>query len=149
MFKGLGNLASIMKQARQMGGQMEDVNESLQGQRVKGESGAGMVEVEANGLGEVLSVKIDPTLIQSGDREMIEDLLPGAINQASAKAKQLHMEAMRSLTDGLNIPGLDDAFSQAMGSQEMGGPSAGGPSAGGPSAGGPSAGDDGIDGPKS
>lgn len=118
MFKGLGNLASIMKQARQMGGKMEEVNESLKGQRVKGEAGAGMVEVEANGLGEILSVKIDSSLIAGGDGEMIEDLLPGAINQASAKAKQLHMEAMRSLTDGFDLPGLDDAFNQAMGAQD-------------------------------
>ena len=115
MFKGLGNLASLMKQAKQMGSRMEEVNQQLKEQRATGSAGADLVKVEMNGLGEVLQVKIDPSLVESGDREMIEDLLPAAINQANAKAKQLHMEAMRGLTDGMDLPGLDEAMSQITG----------------------------------
>jgi hypothetical protein len=58
---------------------------------------------------------VDPTLFTSGDREMLEELLPAAINQAQAKAKQLHRAAMQSMTEGLNLPGLDEALAQLSG----------------------------------
>lgn len=112
MFKGMGNFASLMKQARELGGRMEEVNQQLQEQRVVGSAGADLVRVEANGLGEVLQVHIDPSLLESGDREMLEDLLPAAINQANQKAKQLHAESMQSLMD---VPGLEEAIGQFMG----------------------------------
>ena len=108
MFKGLGNLGNIMKQAQEMGGKMQQINDQLKAKRVVGNSGGGMVEVEATGLGEVLAVRIDPALVEKQDREMIEDLLPAAINAAQQKAKQLHAEQMQSLTGGLNLPGMED-----------------------------------------
>ena len=112
MFKGLGNLAALLRQAQQFSGKMQAINERLKGQRVTASTGGGMVEVEANGLGEVLRVRIDPTLVERGEREMIEDLLPSAVNQAVAKAKQCHFEAMKSITDGMNVAGLDEALSE-------------------------------------
>ncbi len=115
MFKGLTNLAGLRKQAQEMGCKMQGINEQLKSQRASASVGGGMVEVEVNGLGEVLHVKIDPTLVEKGDREMIEDLLPAAINQASAKAKQLHAEAMGALTAGLNVPGLNEAIAEMTG----------------------------------
>ena len=113
MFKGLGNLASLMRQAQQMGGKIQEVTEQLKARRVTGNAGGGLVEVEANGLGDVLKVSIDPTL--EGDREMLEDLLPGAINQAASKAKELHLEMMQSVTSDLDMPGLSEALSQITG----------------------------------
>jgi DNA-binding YbaB/EbfC family protein len=118
VFKGLSNIASLMRQAQQMGGKMQEISERLRGERATGAAGGGMVEVEVNGLGEVLSVKIEPSLVENGDREMIEDLLPAAINQAVAKSKQLHVEAMKSLTDGMDMPGLEEALSQITGGTE-------------------------------
>ena len=112
MLKGLGNIASLMRQAQQLSGKMQGVNDTLKAQRAKASTGAGMVEVEVNGLGEVLRVNIDPDLIQRGDREMIEDLIPAAVNQAVAKSRQLHMEAMKTITSDLKVPGLDEAISQ-------------------------------------
>ena len=112
MLKGLGNIASLMRQAQQLSGKMKDVNDSLKAQRATATTGAGMIEVEVNGLGEVLRVNIDPDLIQRGDREMIEDLIPAAVNQAVAKSRQLHMEAMKTITSDLKVPGLDEAISQ-------------------------------------
>ena len=109
MFKGLGNMASMIRQAQQMGGKMEEISAQLKTRRVTGTAGGGMVEVEANGLGEVLKVRIEPSL---NDREMIEDLLPAAINQAAAKAKSLHLEMMQSLTGGMDLPGLNDMLAQ-------------------------------------
>lgn len=110
MIKGLGNLANlgqIMKQAQELGGKMQEIQAELRAARVSGAAGGGMVEVDANGLGEVLAVRIDPSLMEKQDKELIEDLLPAAINDAAAKAKQKHVEAMQQATGGLNLPGLD------------------------------------------
>lgn len=118
MFKGLGNLgniANLMQQAQSMGGRMEEINNKLKGERVQGAAGGGMVEVEVNGLGEVLKLTIEPSLIEKGEAGMIEDLVPAAINQAQAKAKQLHADSMKTLTEGLNLPGLGDAISKFTG----------------------------------
>ena len=112
MFQNLGNLTSLLRQAQQAGSQMEEIQQRLKSERVTGAAGAGMIEIEANGLGEVLKVKIDPALVEKGDAEMIEDLLPAAINQVQVKAKQLHMDAVKSLTNGINIPGLNEALDQ-------------------------------------
>ena len=108
MFKGLGSIGNIMKQAQEMGGKMQQLTEELKTKRVVGSAGAGMVEVEANGVGEVLAVRIDPTLIEKQDRELLEDLLPAAINAAREKAQALHAEQMQSLTGGMNLPGMED-----------------------------------------
>lgn len=115
MFKSIANFASIMKQAQQMGSKMQELNERLKTERVAGSAGGEMVVVEMNGLSEVIRVKIDPTLVARGETEMIEDLTAAAINQALVKSKQLHMEAMKSLTDGVDMPGLQDALSQITG----------------------------------
>lgn len=118
MLKGLGNLAnigSLLKQAQQMGSKMQQVTEDLKKQRAQGSAGAGLVSVEVNGVGEVLSCQIDPSLITAGDREMVEDLLPAAINAALVKSKQLHAEAMKSMADGLDMPGLNSMLSQLSG----------------------------------
>ncbi len=118
VFKGLGNLTNlgaIMKQAQEMGGRMQAMQEELRGKRATGAAGGGLVEVDVNGLAEVLAVRIDPSLMERADREMIEDLLPAAFNAAQQKARQLHAEAMRSVTGGLSLPGLEDAMSQLTG----------------------------------
>lgn len=118
MFKGLGDLANlgqVMQQAQQMGAKMQEVQEALKAKRATGSAGAGMVEVDVDGHGEVLAVRIDPTLIQKADREMIEDLLPAAFNDARLKAKELHAEALKAVTGDLNLPGLDDALARFSG----------------------------------
>ena len=118
MFKGLGNIASLMKQAQNIGGKMGEISEELKAKRVTGNSGGGMIVVEANGLGHILSIKIDPVLKERNDFEMIEDLLPAAINEANAKAKQLHVDAMQSVTGGISIPGIDDMIKTYTGADE-------------------------------
>lgn len=118
MFKGLGglgDLAGLFKQAQEMGGKVEEVREQLKNERLTGTAGGDMVTVEVNGLCEVLSVKIDPGLVERGEREMIEDLVPAAINQASQKAKEKHAEMMKSVTGNLNIPGVDSAIEKFLG----------------------------------
>lgn len=110
MLKGLGNIASLMKQAQQMGSMMQSVTERLKSERVVGSAGGGMVEAEVNGVGEVLRVTVEASLVERGDREMIEDLIPAAVNQALAKAKQLHADAVKEMAGGLEVPGLDEAL---------------------------------------
>jgi DNA-binding YbaB/EbfC family protein len=121
LFKALGNLANIgtlMKQAQEMSGRMQALQEQLKTKRATGAAGGGLVEVEVNGLGEAMSVRIDPSLVEKGEREMIEDLLPAAINAAQTKAKQMHAEAMQAIAGELPIAGLSDAIMQLGGGNE-------------------------------
>ena len=120
MFKGLGDLANLgqmMQQAQQVGAKMQEAQEALKTKRATGSAGAGMVEVEINGGGEVLAVRIDPSLIEKQDREMIEDLLPGAFNDARQKAQALHAEAIKEATGGLNLPGMEEMLGRFGGQQ--------------------------------
>lgn len=110
MFEGLSNFGAILKQAQQMGSRMQEMNEKLKTIRATGSAGGGLVEVEVNGLGEMMRLTIDPSLIEKQDGELIEDLVPAAANQANAKAKEQHAEAMKDLTGGINLPGLDEAL---------------------------------------
>jgi len=114
MFKGLSNIGSLLKTAQQVGGQMHQMSEKLRQRRVTGSAGGGMVEIEVNGLMEVLGCRIDPTLVEQGDRELLEDLVATAVNQAIQAGKQLHAEAMKDLTGGIELPGLHDAMAKFM-----------------------------------
>ncbi len=112
MFKGLSNLGALIKQAQQIGGQMQNLSEELKGRRAQGTAGGGMVEIEVNGLLEVLRCRIDEQLVAQGDRELIEDLVAAAMNQAVAHGKQLHTDAMKGLTGDLDLPGVQEALAK-------------------------------------
>lgn len=116
MFNNLSNFAGLMQQAQQMGHEMQTIQEELKSRRVTGSSGGGMIQATCSGSGELIRVEIDPTLFERGEREMIEDLVPAAVNDALAKAKQMHSEMMQSLTGKLNMPGLDEALAKFSGS---------------------------------
>jgi nucleoid-associated protein EbfC len=105
VFKGLANLGTLLKQAQQLGGQMGQLTEEMRKRRVTGTAGAGMVEIEVNGLMEVLRCSIDPQLLAQNDRELIEDLVVAAVNQAIGKGKQMHADSIRDITGGLPLPG--------------------------------------------
>ncbi len=116
MFKGLGNIATLLNQAKNIGGQMEGVTEGLKAKQVIGEAGGSMIKVHANGLGQILKVEVDPILAEKKDVEMIVDLIPAAVNDAIAKSKALHVEAMQEVTGGMELPaGLGDTLKQMMG----------------------------------
>ncbi|MEX0586130.1 MAG: YbaB/EbfC family nucleoid-associated protein [Pirellulales bacterium] len=110
MFKGLANLASLVKQAQQVGAKLQGLNEQLKAKRVTGTAGGGMVQAEANGVGELISVRIDAALFAQNDRELIEDLIPAAVNQALERSRQLHAEGLKSMTEGVELPGLAEAL---------------------------------------
>src|SRR5262245_50972398 len=116
MFGALSNLSSLMKQAREMGARMEALQADLKQQRTVGAAGGGLVEIEMNGLQEALACRIDPKLLEQPDRELIEDLVRGAVNQAVGKAKQLHADALKSLTGGMELPsGIHEALGKLAG----------------------------------
>ncbi len=112
MLKGLGNIASMMKQASEMQGRIAEVKEQVAGLRVEGIAGGEMVKVQATGDLKIVSVTIEPSLIETGDREMMEELVAAAANQALQKAKDAAASAMSEVATGMNIPGLDDALSK-------------------------------------
>lgn len=116
MFKGLGNIAQLLKQAQNIGPHMQGVNEELKTKRITGTAGGGMVTVHANGLGHVMSIEVDETLREKNDLELVLDLLPAAVNDAVTKSRELHVQSMQSLTDGISLPGgLDDMLKQFSG----------------------------------
>lgn len=108
--KGFGNFAQIMKeaqkQAQAMQKKMEEIQHELKERVVEGSAGGGMVTAQMNGRQELLSVKIDPEVVDPEDVEMLEDLVVAAVNQATKKSQELYEQEMAKLTGGLNIPGL-------------------------------------------
>jgi DNA-binding YbaB/EbfC family protein len=119
MFKGLSNLAALIKQAQQISSHMGQITEAMKNHRVTGSAGGGMVEIEVNGLMEVLRCKIDLQLFAQGDRELLEDLVVAAVNQAIAKGKQMHAETMKELTGGIPLPSsLQEALEKFTGTEQ-------------------------------
>lgn len=98
--KGLGDL---MRQAQKMQAEMERLQEEAAGRRVEGSAGGGMVTAVANGRGELVSVRIDPEAAAE-DREMLQDLVVAAANDALRKARDLMRQEMGRLVGGLGLP---------------------------------------------
>ena len=96
-------LAGLMRQAQQMQENMRKVQEELAATEVEGQSGAGMVKVTMTCRHDVKRVKIDPSLL-ADDKEMLEDLVAAAMNDAGRKAEAAVQEKMGSLTGGLGLP---------------------------------------------
>jgi DNA-binding YbaB/EbfC family protein len=96
-------LAGLMKQAQQMQDNMKKAQEELAAIEVEGESGAGLVKVLINCRNDVKRVTIDPSLL-ADDKDMLEDLVAAAVNDALRKAEQTSQEKMSSVTAGLPLP---------------------------------------------
>lgn len=101
-----GNMASLMKQAQAMQEQMTKIQEEAASKQVTGTAGGGIVTVTVTGGMQVVSVKIDPEVVKSGDVEMLQDLTVAATNEALRNAREMMASELKSLTGGLNIPGL-------------------------------------------
>ena len=103
MSKMLGNL---MKQAQKMQEQVAQLQKELANRTVEATAGGGMVKVIANGNQQVISVKIDPTVVDPAEIEMLEDLVVAAVNEALRKAQEMTAAEVSRLTGGMKIPGL-------------------------------------------
>ena len=100
------DLGALFKQAQEMQSKMAEVQRDLADKRVDVSTGGGMVKIMANGINEIISVHIDDELINMKDREVLEDLITGAINEVHRKVKDMAQEEMTQLTGGVKIPGL-------------------------------------------
>lgn len=98
------NLGQMMKQAQQMQSRMAEMQAQLEQVEMTGVAGAGMVQVTLSGKGEVRRVKIDKSLLDPNDVEMLEDLIVAAFNDSRAKVDAHVQEEMAKLTGGLNLP---------------------------------------------
>jgi len=97
------NIGDLMKQAQQMQSNMQQMQEDLAKLEVKGEAGAGLVSVVMNGRHDVKRVSIDDSLL-SEDKEMLEDLLAAAVNDAVRKIENQNREQMAKMTAGMGLP---------------------------------------------
>jgi DNA-binding protein, YbaB/EbfC family len=100
----MADFSKILEQAQQMQGRLEKIQDELQGMTVTATSGGGMVTVEADGRGQITRVRIDPSVVNGGDVEMLEDLILVALRDAQQKSGELAKSEMSRLTGGLNLP---------------------------------------------
>ncbi|APG27881.1 nucleoid-associated protein [Syntrophotalea acetylenivorans] len=103
MAKGLGN---IMKQAQQMQQKMARMQEELQSREVEASAGGGMVTATVNGAQQLVNLKVEPSVVDPEDVEMLQDLVLAAVNEAIKKSQAMAQEEMSKITGGMNIPGL-------------------------------------------
>ncbi len=100
------NLGNMMKQAQKLQSKMMEMQEELGNRTVTVQVGGGMVEVVANGRQEVLSLRIDPEVVNPDDTEMLQDLILAAVNDALNRSREMVSDEMAKLTGGMKIPGL-------------------------------------------
>lgn len=107
MFKGLsqlGDMAGMMKQAQEMQKNMKAAQDEIDEMISEGEAGGGLVRVTAKGKGTVTSVSVDPTILRADSKEIVEDLLLAAVNDAQTKAADRAKKRLAEVTAGLPIP---------------------------------------------
>ncbi|CAO80351.1 YbaB/EbfC family nucleoid-associated protein [Candidatus Cloacimonas acidaminovorans] len=106
MLPGGKNMQQLMKQAQKMQAEIMKQQEELANTVFSASSGGGMVTVEMNGQFEVVSLKIDPQVVDPEDVEMLEDLITAAVQEVLNKVNEASSSVMSKVTGGINIPGL-------------------------------------------
>lgn len=101
--KGLGNLQNMIKQAKEM---QDNLQKQLAEMQIEGSSGGGMVVVILDGSKNLVSVKLDPEVVDKDDVEMLQDLITAAFNDASTKVDEEVSQKVGAMGAGLKIPGL-------------------------------------------
>ena|ERR671930_158300 len=104
MFKEIGQFANLMRNLPKIKEEVEQLQERVGRIVAEGDAGAGMVKVRVNGRMEVLACTLTDEALKSGDREMLEDLIKAATNQAITKARQLVAEETGKMATGLGLP---------------------------------------------
>lgn len=104
MFGGKGGLGGLMKQAQQMQEKMQKMQEEIAQMEVTGESGAGMVKVTLNGAHNCRRVEIDPSLLVEDEKELLEDLIAAAYNDAERRIDEVQKEKMSTVSGGMPLP---------------------------------------------
>ncbi len=101
-----GGIGNIMKQAQQMQRRMAELQEELANKQVEASSGGGMVTATVSGKQQLLGLKIEPTVVDPDDVEMLQDLVTAAVNEAIKQSQKMAEEEMSKITGGMSIPGL-------------------------------------------
>jgi DNA-binding YbaB/EbfC family protein len=100
------NMNDILKQAQELQSKLTELQAEAEQKTVEASAGGGMVTAVVNGKLQVLKIRIDPQVLTAGDKEMLEDLVVAAVNEAIRKAQGVMAEAMSRVTGGIKIPGL-------------------------------------------
>tara|TARA_Y100001970_G_C13639650_1_gene558218 strand:+ start:34 stop:357 length:324 start_codon:yes stop_codon:yes gene_type:complete len=100
----MNNFNDMMKKAQEMQKKMQEMQESLSSLEVEGTSGGGMVKVVMNCKNEIKKIDIDQSIINKDEKEVMEDLVVAALNDAKTKAEEKSQEEMKKLTGGLGLP---------------------------------------------
>ena len=100
------DIGKLLKQAQQMQAKMAQVQAELAEKSVEASAGGGMVKVVMNGRHEVISVKIDPEVVDPQDIEMLEDLVAAAVTEAANRVEEMVRDEMSSITGGIPLPGM-------------------------------------------
>ena len=100
----MADFFKLVQQAKDMQTRFEEIQKELESRTVTGTAGGGMVTVEADGKGTVKRVKIDPSVVNPADVEMLEDLVAVAVTEAQKRAASLQQEEMQRLAGGLSLP---------------------------------------------
>lgn len=98
------DFSNMMQQAQELQARMQEMQKELETMEISGTSGAGLVAVTLNGKGEMRAVKVDDSLLKSDEKEILEDLIVAAHNDARAKAETAAQDKMKELTGGLPLP---------------------------------------------
>jgi DNA-binding YbaB/EbfC family protein len=106
MAEGIGGMGNLLKQAQEMQSRIAKIQEELGQKTVEGSSGGGMVQVTVNGQMSLCAVKIEPSVINVDEKEMLEDLILAAVNDGMRKARDMVSAEMSKVTGGFKIPGL-------------------------------------------
>lgn len=99
-------MGNIMKQAQALQEKMAKTQEEIAARTVEASSGGGMVTAKVNGRGEMVGLAVDPSVLEGGDVEMLQDLVVAAVSEAQRRAKEYMAQEMAKVTGGMNIPGL-------------------------------------------
>lgn len=101
----MADFTKILQQMQDVQARMQTMRDELKTKRVSATAGGGMVTVEADGEGMVQRVRIDPSVVNPSDVEMLEDLVAVAVSEAQKKAQALQQEEMGKMAGGLGLPG--------------------------------------------
>jgi DNA-binding YbaB/EbfC family protein len=113
MFGKLGDIANMMKHAKELQGKIKEMQDGIGNARYEAQSGAGAVTAVVSGKLELVSLKISPETVKAGDVEMLEDLVKSAVCAAQRKAADSVAQEMQKLTGGMGLPGLDSLMNGA------------------------------------
>ncbi|MCC6508644.1 MAG: YbaB/EbfC family nucleoid-associated protein [Pirellulaceae bacterium] len=100
----------MLRTASNLGPRIKELRDQLGREKVSGAAGGPAVTVELTGLGEVVHIRLAPDLVAQNNVELLEELIPIALNEALTKVRKMHLDMAREATGGMEIPGLQEAL---------------------------------------